>query len=285
MSLQGYARTYADFWTGSVAGLDDCSRSLAHFLFSSQNVSPFGLYYKPARTMAHEFRRTEAQVRVALGKLCAVEFCQYDDASGFVWVREMAAWQLRPLPLKPNNLLIKSARRWYSHLPRNPFLGPFFDRYNVDLHLGDPDAFRGTEVERRDWIARPEPAPLPLPVIAPPPDGIDRRVEVCGDAEFEIWWKAYPKERHEGKKPCAEKWRRARIPLAQLPTMIAKLEDQKRSHGWRKDGGKFIPLPLTYINQERWNDHVRDQRVTDTLNKTNQGTLDTLEDLMNEDES
>jgi hypothetical protein len=34
------------------------------------------------------------------------------------------------------------------------------------------------------------------------------------------------------------------------------LEAQKKQEDWRKDGGKFIPYPATYLRQERWDDEL-----------------------------
>ena len=36
--------------------------------------------------------------------------------------------------------------------------------------------------------------------------------------------------------------------------MLAALERQRASDQWRKEGGRFIPLPATWINGRRWED-------------------------------
>lgn len=301
MIAAGYARTYTDFWTGDtgakMAALDDEGvRSMAHFLFSGPNVSPFGLYYKPFETIVLEFKRpapgqvkkAELQVSGWLEKLAALEFAWTDDATGFVFVKEMCAMQFRPLPVKPTNLVIKSARRWYSTLARNPFLGPWFDRYDIDLHLNDPFAFPGSETARREWMERgpvqqelmdverrrePEPLPkLPRPKPEPP----------CDEEDFASWWSAYPAHRRSAKKQCLAIWQRKKIPKSQLEAVLAKLEEQKASRAWRKEGGQFIPLSKTYLNGERWDDEVAHGAAS--LNQVNQATADTLQELILEDD-
>lgn len=280
MSTQSYARTYPDFWTSQVSDLDDVCRSLAHFLYSGQNTPPWGLYYKSARAMAVEFRRSEAVVRTALQKLETVDFVRYDDETHFVWVVEMAAWQLRPLPLKPANLLVKAARKWYANLPRNPFLGPYFDRYDADLHLSNPDVYPGSQVPRRDHERRAFSRQIPLietPLAANTTIvGPVARLSICGEAEFETWWKAYPPDRREQKKTALEIWQKKRIPLDRLKFLLDTLEAQKRSRKWLEG---YIPMPLTYLRQERWNDEGH--MVTRTeLNKTNTTTANTMRELI-----
>ncbi len=71
-------------------------------------------------------------------------------------------------------------------------------------------------------------------------------------AEFERFWKAYPKK--VAKSYCE------RIFLKMKPTpelckrIFEAVEKQKKGDAWRKDGGKYIPNPSTWLNQERWLD-------------------------------
>ena len=37
------------------------------------------------------------------------------------------------------------------------------------------------------------------------------------------------------------------------------LEQQKLSADWKKDGGKYIPYPSTWLNDERWEDELATQ--------------------------
>ena len=38
--------------------------------------------------------------------------------------------------------------------------------------------------------------------------------------------------------------------------MLAALEQQRQSHDWQKEGGRYIPYPATWLNQGRWEDEV-----------------------------
>ena len=71
---------------------------------------------------------------------------------------------------------------------------------------------------------------------------------------FEAFWAAWPSGYKIGRKAAQAKWRSLRLDaLAQ--TIIADVQRrQQEDRGWR-DG--FIPNPLTYLNQARWQDDIR----------------------------
>lgn len=283
--IHSYSRAYPDLWTGSLAGLKDDAFRLAVFLFTCQGVSPFGLYYKPLPTIAHETRRDPAWVREGMAELSKIDYCAYDETTGWVWVKQMAEYQFRPLPLKANNLMIRSVRRWYSALPRNPFMGAWWDRYHGEFRLDDPQAFPGSEIERREWVGRTLPAapaaPPQLALLPPGPSpepttALERRKDmIAGEKEFELWWQHYPKK--EGKAACLAKWKVKKIPAGNVPGMIEKLKQQTTWPKWREG---YVPMPLTYLNQERWNDELEPTRTTYT--KTNQRTATNLAELSRE---
>lgn len=39
-----------------------------------------------------------------------------------------------------------------------------------------------------------------------------------------------------------------------LRNMLKSVEQSKKSEQWQKDGGKYIPMPSTWLNQRRWED-------------------------------
>lgn len=73
------------------------------------------------------------------------------------------------------------------------------------------------------------------------------------DAEFEKFWLAYPTK--VGRKPARKAFDKTTVPI---DTMLSALEKQKRSASWEKDNGQYIPNPTTWLNQERWNDELRE---------------------------
>lgn len=70
-------------------------------------------------------------------------------------------------------------------------------------------------------------------------------------ARFPEFWAAYPCK--EGKKPCEAKWKAKNLDrLADV--ILADIALRSEKHYRWLDG--FIPNPLTYLNQERWNDAI-----------------------------
>jgi uncharacterized protein YdaU (DUF1376 family) len=71
-------------------------------------------------------------------------------------------------------------------------------------------------------------------------------------SSFELFWAAYPKK--EGKGACRRWWKDHKPDDVLLGLMLAKIEQAKLTQKWNEQGGKFIPMPSTWLNQERWED-------------------------------
>lgn len=71
------------------------------------------------------------------------------------------------------------------------------------------------------------------------------------DAEFEIFWSAYPTK--VGKQPARKAFDKVKVPVE---TLVAAIDRQKCSSQWSKDGGQYIPNPATWLNQGRWTDEL-----------------------------
>ena len=41
-----------------------------------------------------------------------------------------------------------------------------------------------------------------------------------------------------------------------LKRIIKAVENQKKDEKWLRDGGRYIPMPATWLNQERWDDEI-----------------------------
>ncbi len=75
--------------------------------------------------------------------------------------------------------------------------------------------------------------------------------------KFDIFWGAYPKRKSKG---YAEKVFAKVNPDEQLlATMLAKIEQAKKSEDWQREDGKFIPYPATWLNSKGWEDEFRGQ--------------------------
>jgi hypothetical protein len=69
---------------------------------------------------------------------------------------------------------------------------------------------------------------------------------------FTTFWQAWPSnDRKQAKGKCLEAWKKAGAePQAAL--VLAHVERMKASPLWTKEDGQFVPAPLVYLNQRRW---------------------------------
>ena len=79
-----------------------------------------------------------------------------------------------------------------------------------------------------------------------------------GDERFEKFWAAYPKCRRTGKGAARKAFAKLKVTEELLDTMLKALERQKQSSQWNRDGGQYIPMPSTWLNQTRWEDDAED---------------------------
>lgn len=69
---------------------------------------------------------------------------------------------------------------------------------------------------------------------------------------FDVFWESYPKK--VGKEAARKAFAKVKVPVE---TLVAAVEAQKRGEQWKRDNGKYIPNPATWLNQGRWEDEVQ----------------------------
>lgn len=69
---------------------------------------------------------------------------------------------------------------------------------------------------------------------------------------FDALWRIYP--RKDAKAAAQKKWDALKPDRETCRAILAGLERDKRSEQWRRDGGMYIPMLSTYLNQRRWED-------------------------------
>ena len=75
------------------------------------------------------------------------------------------------------------------------------------------------------------------------------RDEPSGFASF---WKTWPDSERKGAKgKCLDAWNKAGAE-SDAAVILAHVQSLKLSSSWTKNNGEFIPAPLVYINQRRW---------------------------------
>lgn len=118
-----------------------------------------------------------------------------------------------------------------------------------------------------------EPKQKPKPKKTPPhpPAGGSERFE-----EFWTEWPTHP--RKAARDQCVAKWRtRGCEPIADV--VLGALRAQKASKQWTKDGGEFIPSPLVWLNQSRWEAPTEEDAESAHWTETRKGIEDKGEAL------
>lgn len=69
---------------------------------------------------------------------------------------------------------------------------------------------------------------------------------------FDRFWAAWPSSfRKASKSVCQKKWTEKGLDI-EADSIIEHVEFMKDTDAWKKDGGQFVPAPLVYLNQRRW---------------------------------
>jgi uncharacterized protein YdaU (DUF1376 family) len=75
-----------------------------------------------------------------------------------------------------------------------------------------------------------------------------------GDYGFPEFWSAYP--RKDAKATALASWMKLKPDDELRGKIVAHVAERAKSKDWTKDGGQFVPMASTFINQRRWEDEV-----------------------------
>lgn len=74
------------------------------------------------------------------------------------------------------------------------------------------------------------------------------------DERFAQFWSRYPKK--VGKAAALKAWKRAHPDAALFAQIMDKIEQAQSCEQWRRENGRFVPNPATWIGQGRWDDEL-----------------------------
>lgn len=95
------------------------------------------------------------------------------------------------------------------------------------------------------------------------------------EEKFNDFWSAYPKK--VGKKAAFTAFKRINPNDELLDRMKKAIEWQKMTYSWQDP--QFIPNPLTWLHQERWEDECTVKPMVQKKEKPRYGTFDPEEAL------
>lgn len=246
--MRDYGIVSPQFWIGatgkSLRGNPE-AQVLALYLMTSPHANMIGVYYCPISHMAHETGLTLEGASKALQSLSEAGYCTYEEASETVFVARMAAYQIGDSLAAADNR-VKSIRKDVEKIASSVLRAAFVAAYSEAFHLP-------VEAEKKPKTEAPS---KPLRSQDQDQDQEQKKtpsakapVELVGFAKF---WAAWPKsDRKEAKGKCLEAWIKARAePVSD--EVLAHVERQKLTPMWTKQSGEFVPAPLVYLNQRRW---------------------------------
>ena len=154
--MRDYGIVSPRFWigaTGKELRKHPYAQRVALYLMSAPSSEMTGVYYCPVTSILFEvgspfdapskgLQEQIDAVEEALRTLTDLGFCLYDFESEYVFVKEMAKWQIAST-LKPGDKRVVSVRKAVPSMPQ-AFQRPFVERYNEDFHLG----FSAEEIEK-----------------------------------------------------------------------------------------------------------------------------------------
>lgn len=101
------------------------------------------------------------------------------------------------------------------------------------------------------------------PVVPPEGDGAEPATKELKVTGFDEFWQSYPHK--VGKKAALSAWKKLKPNAGLRAKIMESLETQKSSQQWRRENGRYIPNPATWLNQGRWDDQL------DPLNTRTEG--------------
>jgi len=136
--MHNYRKIYPSFWAGKTAcelrELGNTAHFMAINLITNAHTDILGIYHLPIPYLAHDIAISAEEATAALNKLCVFGFCRYDEKSKYIWVINMAKYQIEEA-LKPQDNRVKHIQTLYDLLPELPFLTDFYKMYVAYLHL------------------------------------------------------------------------------------------------------------------------------------------------------
>ena len=92
------------------------------------------------------------------------------------------------------------------------------------------------------------------PIVPPEGDGAEPVPKEQKATGFDEFWQSYPHK--VGKKAALSAWKKLKPNAGLRAKIMEALETQKASDQWRRENGRYIPNPSTWLNQGRWDDQL-----------------------------
>jgi len=136
--MRKYTKISSQYWTGetgrSLRSLGPEAQLMGLYLLTNLHANSLGIYYLPITYIAHDISLPMEEVSPLIQQLSEIGFCTYDHESEYIWVHEMAAFQIGEIKSEKDNR-VKGVQHILDQLPHLSLLNEFHRRYHSMFHL------------------------------------------------------------------------------------------------------------------------------------------------------
>ena len=142
--MKSFTKIYSDYWTSNEnreinnAGID--CQLIAFYLRSNSHSNALGAYYLPLLYISSDTGIPFKQVRIAVNKLCKINYCKYDFELQYIWVLDLALEQVGNV-IGENDIRVGALRIIWKSLPQElGFIKEIYQQYHSKYYL-EPRVF------------------------------------------------------------------------------------------------------------------------------------------------
>lgn len=237
--MRDYGKVFSRIWESvDFRSLTEDGRALVMYLLTCQHGTIAGVFRVPDGYACEDLQWSAERVSEGFRNIEAKGFATRCEVTKWVWVCKYLEWNP---PENPNQR--KAAVKMAASVPdgccwKSEFMRVCGPSIGIDQHATEP-----TKTPQKETLSQP------LPNQYQEQEQEQKKEHPPGFARF---WSAWPKnDRKEAKGKCLEAWRKAKAE-AVADAVVAHVERMKASPAWTKDNGQFVPAPLVYLNQRRW---------------------------------
>lgn len=281
--MREYGQVQSAFWQAAdVQGMTDTGKLLALYLLTGPHANGVGCYRLPDGYVTADLEWSAERLDKGFQELSRNGFAHRFEgvvftpnflrwnaiANGNVAKARFKEWESLPkseLKAHAARAMLKFCPHW-SDEARNS-LETVSETVTETIQAGyanqNPTLPDPTQTQPRPTLPQNPPKP---PKAEKPAAGFEDQ-----------FWPAYP--RKVGKADAAKAFAKLRPDADLLGVMLRSLATQMASEDWRREGGRFVPHPATWLNGKRWQDDVT-EGGTPHGNPWGDGTPDYLADVL-----
>jgi hypothetical protein len=213
--MREYGKVSGKFWVGksgkALRGKPE-AQIVALYLMTCPTSEMSGVFHCPVLYIAHETGLGMEGATKGLQSLIESDYCSYDDESEYVFVHEMARYQIGE-ELKVNDNQVKSIKKAYLAMS-DVFKPVFFERYKDAFHLIDKRPLQAPPKPRAGTSTGTEAGAgsVPIGTGGEPPAGQGEDPKTPDQMTKDELWSA-------GKSLLAQQG----MPVAQCGSFVGKL--------------------------------------------------------------